>query len=353
MRSVFLFEHVTGGGYLGGEPPPGSLRSEGAAMAAALATDFAKNLLGVELPCDARLADDERFGRLASLQLADPLPLVRIHKLHSRRELRAVFAFLAARCDHTLIIAPEFDGILLDWVRRAERLGARLLSPGSDFVQLAADKHAAAETLRAAGVAAPRGVVLAPGDRLPRDFPCPAVLKPRDGAGSWGVRFLAEHPGETIPVMRPSRLEEFIPGQPASVAVLYGTGGRRCFLPACAQRLSTDGRFAYLGGGHPLSPPLAERARQLVERAAAALPQSLGYVGFDLVLGEAADGSDDAIIEVNARLTTSYVGLRAACRQNLAAAMLALADPAADSPPSLLFRKKPLEFDSVGNVRRP
>jgi len=42
-----------------------------------------------------------------------------------------------------------------------------------------------------------------------------------------------------------------LPGQPASVAVLCGPGGRRPLWPT-AQRLSADGRVRYLGGTVPL-----------------------------------------------------------------------------------------------------
>ena len=43
-----------------------------------------------------------------------------------------------------------------------------------------------------------------------------------------------------------------------------------------------------------------------------------GYVGVDLVLGAADDGGEDRTIEINPRLTTSYVGLRALAEANLA-----------------------------------
>jgi predicted ATP-grasp superfamily ATP-dependent carboligase len=56
--------------------------------------------------------------------------------------------------------------------------------------------------------------------------------------------------------------------------------------------------------------------------ALAALPPANGYVGIDLILGDATDGSQDVVIEINPRLTTSYVALRQHYRTNLAAAML-------------------------------
>jgi hypothetical protein len=116
------------------------------------------------------------------------------------------------------------------------------------------------------------------------------------------------------------RLERFHHGLPVSVSLLAGPHG---FLPLqpCTQTLSNDGRFAYRGGTTPLPPRLAERAQRLALAAAHTLPPTRGYLGIDIVLGSAENGGEDVVIEINPRLTTSYLGLRQACEQNLAAAM--------------------------------
>jgi len=135
---------------------------------------------------------------------------------------------------------------------------------------------------------------------------------------------------------------------PASIAFLCGPGVV-CPLVPCEQRLSTDGRFTYLGGRLPLPPDLADRTLGLGRRALAALPTALGYVGLDLVLGADPHGSEDYVIEVNPRLTTSYVGLRAASGANLAAALLAAASGRA---PRLEFAPGGLEFAPDGAIAR-
>ena len=139
------------------------------------------------------------------------------------------------------------------------------------------------------------------------------------------------------------RLERFCPGLPASVAVLCGPAGNIALQP-CEQVLET-GTFTYLGGRTPIPPLLAERAKSLALAAIAAMPPTAGYVGVDLVLGEQADGSRDVVIEINPRLTTSYVGLRQACRQNLAQAML---DVACGRLVDLRFQEERVEFRSDG-----
>ena len=110
------------------------------------------------------------------------------------------------------------------------------------------------------GVRVPEGLCLQPGETLPHDFPYPAVLKPCDGAGSLGVRRVsnAAEPGVAIGAGL-QRLERWQPGFSASVSLLCGPRGTVPLAP-CAQKLSDDGRFHYLGGWAPLPQPLAVRA---------------------------------------------------------------------------------------------
>ncbi len=261
----------------------------------------------------------------------------------------------SGRVDWTLVVAPEFDDLLGSRCRLVESSGGRLLGPSSSFVALAADKQRTAEHLTAAGVRVPEGISFAAGDSVPDTFSFPflfpAVIKPRFGAGSEGVRHvaLASEVRGVGQCLAPTRVERFCAGLAASVAFLCGPNNRHS-LPPCRQRLSDDGEFRYLGGATPLAPELSRRATALASLAVAALPSAAGYLGVDLVLGDNPDGRDDVVIEVNPRLTTSYVGLRALALENLAAAMLTVA---AGEVPRLSFSVHPLEFDADGTIRHP
>lgn len=332
---IFLYEWATGGGLVDEQGPlPASIVREGAAMIGALAAD----LVRVEGNHVSALRDPR------VLHLA--LPGCEVVEVISKFSHGEEFDRLTAEADATILIAPEFDGILLKAARRVVASGGKLLSPSPEFIRIAADKHQTCEVLAAAGVPVPQGKVLEPDEPLPAQFNYPAVLKPVDGAGSQDT-YLVSGPHDAPPAYAwRRRLERYVPGLPASVAMLCGPAGRVALLP-CKQRISDDGRLHYLGGDLPLAAGLAERASSLAERGLAAMPPAVGYVGVDLVLGREPDGSQDAIIEVNPRLTTSYVGVRAAANGNLAETMCYIAQGQLQQ---LEFSNRPIEFDTSGNV---
>ena len=121
-------------------------------------------------------------------------------------------------------------------------------------------------------------------------------------------------------------------------------------MPA-TQRLTDDGTFSYLGGRLPAPDELHPRIVRLAERALAAveLPGLQGYVGVDLIMGSAADGGEDRAIEINPRLTTSYLGLRRMTKQNLLGLWLRIVAGERPAPP--VWSERAIEFDADGSAR--
>ena len=306
-------------------------------MVRAIAEDSAL-LPGVELL-------STRDSRLTTLHP----PGCQVSLVASEVEHRTAIEQLATSSDWTLLIAPETGGALHQCAQFVELAGGRLLSPESRVVSIAADKQKTAELLACGGVSVPRGVVITSSSAARQaDLRFPLVMKPLDGCGSEGVRLLRGLSElEKYAFTGPLRLEECVTGLAASVSVLCGPTGN-AIQPACQQILSNDGCFEYLGGRLPLELALNRRAQALAARAVTCLGQVRGYIGVDLVLGRAADGSEDAVIEINPRLTTSYIGLRAASRTNLASAMLAIAE---GRSADLSFGNEPIEFAADGTIR--
>ena len=293
MTTIFVYEHLTaleGARGDSSSPLAPSLLAEGRAMRDAVCADFERS------------------------------PGVRVRTLDTDSE--PAFRKEAAAADYVLVIAPEFDGILEKRCRWAEESGSELLGPTPMAVCLTADKLRLAQHLRAAGVPTPECWPLG---QEPTDA-FPIAWKPRDGAGSQAT-FLLTTPADRLRVQAalesercpsPMIAQTFVEGVAASIAFLIGPQGATALVP-CRQHLSDDGRFIYRGGSLPLPRPLASQALQVASAAVGCVEGLRGYVGVDVVVTE----HEGWVIEMNPRLTTSYIGLRALARFNLAEAMLA------------------------------
>ncbi len=257
------------------------------------------------------------------------------------------FSEVAQASDRVLLIAPESDGILLDLHDEVYRVRSRTLGPSRAAIVLTSDKLALASHWREQGIPTPDTT-----DRLPtQNETFPVVWKPRDGAGSAHTYLLRDGIALTQALQceqsLPMILQEHVPGRAASVAFLCGPREIVSLTPAF-QLLTDDGRFQYRGGELPIPPELAARAVLLASRAVACVPGLLGFVGVDLVLGDEEDGSRDFAIEINPRLTTSYVGLRGLADFNLAQALLKVVEGESFGP--LHWKARRMGFGAEGKV---
>ncbi|HZT81345.1 MAG TPA: ATP-grasp domain-containing protein [Gemmataceae bacterium] len=332
---VLIYEYLCGAASADG-PAAGSLRTEGAAMLSAVAADFAR-LPGVMA--------EVLLGRGCELAL----PGCAARRIGPGEE-EAALRERAAAADWTLLIAPETDGLLATRCRWVEEAGGRLLGPSSQVVELTGDKLCLGKWWQQRGVPTPACAEWTQESQAQPPWPYPVIVKPRFGAGSKAT-FLLRDAGDLC-VCRQQLLAEgwagdliaqpFLPGEAASVAFLIGPC-ESIALPPATQRLSTDGRFRYQGGSVPLPAALAERAERIARQAVEALPGLRGWVGVDVVLGE---GGRDWAVEVNPRLTTSYVGLRALAERNLADALLRIGEGM--EGPCLAWRSGSVEFSAAG-----
>ncbi|HWG80528.1 MAG TPA: ATP-grasp domain-containing protein [Stellaceae bacterium] len=303
---IFAFEYVTAGGARECAAPA-SLIAEGTMMLRALAGDLSR-LSGVEVSVarDPAIALGHVGGDVRTIDPANPW---------------AAWGELIADCDAVWPIAPESGGILEEVTALAERHGRAVLNSRRDALAVACSKHATTTHLARAG-AAVAATALAGG-------PPPAgthgwVVKPDDGAGSVDTHFLsdraalarwqAKHPRANFVV------QEFVPGPTLSLSTLMQDGA--CWLLSCnVQDVRCEGgAFVYRGGTVAGAEARRRDLEPLAARIAAALPGLWGHVGIDVVDGPAGP----VVIEINPRVTTSYVGLAESIGLNPAALVLAL-----------------------------
>jgi hypothetical protein len=342
VKNVFVYEHIAGGG-MADETMPMSLRVEGMAMLSAVIADLADIPgLSVTTTLDERLVDQRPAGAQVTL--------VRPGELNSMLEQQA------GRCDVTIVIAPELEGLLAGLVQRLETVGITTAGSTSAAVALTTDKLETARRLTAAGVPTIPTERLAEPITPPADADLPVVLKPRRGAGS-AHTYLITEAAALRPCLNQAREEgltdevirqPFCPGLATSIALLVGPNQTLSLRPT-TQRLSNDGRFRYHGGDMPLAPEMDQRAIALGRRAVAAIDGLRGYVGIDMILGDAADGSEDVVVEINPRMTTSYVGHRSMTPENVAEMWLEIAAGVEVEPPEMYNHS--VRFTCDGRVR--
>ena len=360
--NVLLFEWLTGGGLFHDGLSPESAKemlAMGRAMVSAVAEDLARF-------ADVDLIWDERLGQPAfgTSQVPDPPvpdpPLteargqIRFHSVSSCNTVERGLADLAQTADLILLIAPESQGCLEKLLVRMDSWRSKLISPTLEFVSLTANKNRLAQNLAADGFDyLPNGLSLGSfvKEKAPEGLESfPIVVKPVDGAGSEGVSLVRSR--EQLDSLIESlaggknlhefRVEQFVKGTAVSVSVIAAPESNLSItlagnLPAepdrsaakssslilkpLRQRFDCQPFGNYLGSVDDLEPIQIRRAQNLIGRLLPFLPKTAGYFGVDIVLGE--EGPHwDAVIEVNPRLTMSYLELRKIYSGNLAFEMV-------------------------------
>jgi predicted ATP-grasp superfamily ATP-dependent carboligase len=340
---ILVHEFVSGGGYAG-RGVPSSLVREGAAIRAALLDDLAA--IGQH---DIVTTADDRFPVVARTG---------IEVVTVRAGRSPLPDALIASADAVWLIAPEIDRCLERLSARVDRNHRRLIGSGTAAIRRASDKADLARRLARYDVPHPETRVVASASEAStkaRELGYPIVIKPRRGAGCLGVCLVRSARDVAAAFRAADRasgsgalLQRYVRGTPASVS-LIANGRRAVALCVNAQSVRASRPFSYHGGSTPLAHSLARRAIDVAVRACAAVGGLRGWVGVDLVLTE----SEAVVIEVNARLTTAYLGVRSAVRgaagdgANLAALAIAASAGAQPAPPRL---RRHVRFTAGGRV---
>jgi tyramine---L-glutamate ligase len=275
-------------------------------------------------------------------------------------------------------------------------LGGRSLNCSPEAIELCGDKLKLAEHLVAHGLPAiPTEVADLSRNAAPGDHSSSWVIKPRDGAGSWltflippaspksaisesRTSFLSDQATEGSPADRArpdfgqsttwdravrayqqaeaahkALIQPFVAGEALSVGCLCHAHGDVDIFRIGRQRLS-PGSFQYEGGTIPadLRASTVDVIEQLVRHTCAIIPGLRGYIGFDLILPDASP-IEPLIVEINPRLTTSFVGYRQLCAENLAGRWLALRNAVRDEGRSpLTWKRGRINFDAAGEWKK-
>jgi predicted ATP-grasp superfamily ATP-dependent carboligase len=312
--NVFVHEYFTGGGFPEGDLP-GDIAAEALGMLWALLADFQSwGVVRTVTTLDPRL--EERIPGLNR----DTLPADKVIPVPPD-EHKDIFLSLLKRCDAALIIAPESNGILSRLSAQVEKEGVMLLGSSASATAIAGDKEACGKILSLANLPIPKTCTADIGSAIgiAEQMGYPLVLKPLDGVSSEGI-CLVDDPADMPAALanlrkRTSRerilLQSFVDGIHASVCLLVAEN--RCLsLSLNRQLIRTGIPFEYRGSEVPFDHAMAGYAIELASSVVDHIPGLNGYVGVDLVIA----GDSVRLIEINPRLTTSYIGLRQVSRAN-------------------------------------
>ena len=334
---IFLGEFICGGGLIqhAVEAIPGTLRREGSCMLSALREDLS-SFADVITPVDPRLVIHPSESKLQK-DNAEIKGRIECHTITRAKPFLDQWLRIASKCDAAIIIAPETDGCLLQIIQTFRANSISVIGPSEEFTRIASDKLITAQRMETAKVPhPPTWFRLSSGGEESfgeQDIQCTVaglpeskkqqlfVMKPRDGCGSEDIK-IVDHYDEGIRLLGEREiLQPWIGGKTISAAII-ATNSKIHSLPAVAQKISRNS-FEYLGGQGPLNQEEQERAGHLTKQVIDAMPiLKSGFVGIDLILGK--NKKDDFVVEINPRLTTSYVGLRKIVKGNLAKCFFSL-----------------------------
>lgn len=307
---LLVFEYITGGG-LAGHDLPASLAAEGRMMLQALLNDL-KSLpdLQLILPLDERCLDIS----LPSNAIIMPVT--------AGADIDRLLPEWMAGTDGVWPIAPETGGILAGIAKMVKSYEKNLLLSAPETVELCGDKLATFRCLKDCLLPVVESLPLAGSSESP--FPV-SVIKPIDGVGCEGSLIL-EEPGQYSAVLAALDdtahylIQPLCEGQAVSLSCLFKQG--KAWL-ICCNRLevaSENNRFRLQTCWVNADSQYRAVYQELIGSVAQAMPGLWGYVGIDII--ETDRGP--LILEINPRLTTSYVGIKRATGINVAEQTLRL-----------------------------
>ena len=318
-QRIFIFEYISGGGFNNKEIPL-SLFSEGFGMLRTIIEDFKA------LDFEVKIMLDYRITKMANLLNCDYIKEV-------KRAMNTIYEFKASinDCQNVFIIAPEFSKILYNFTKIAEDMGKTLLSMNTAPILLGSSKFQTYRFFTNSRILTPQTFHIKSVENkfnveIARKsynlLQAPAILKPEDGVGAESI-YLIKNRGEfekfvneQIPYLDGNRdyiLQKYIKGTDLSASII-NQENRLTLLSINSQKINLiQNKINYLGGLTPAdnSENIKKEIIKLTEHID--LKIFKGYFGIDFI--RMPDGKI-FIIEINPRLTTSYIGIRNVTKEN-------------------------------------
>ena len=291
-----MCEFITGGG-LCNEDLPQSLAKEGALMRDALLQDLSELPYDIITTLDSRVKND---ALQANIHGACRLVL-------ANDNVWQMWETLIKSCDAVWLIAPETDSVLQKLTQMAAQHGKLILGCGLASIEVASKKMATYLALEAAGIVSVPTYTL---ENWPKSHWI-WLAKPNDGAGCSDIACF-NNPDDLQDWIEDNHkqlthvIQAFQPGDAASISCIMKNG--KAYLLSCnSQHIEINNQLlSYTGGVVNGMRDYWPQFEFIANKIAQSLPDLAGFVGIDVIV----DDDEIVVVEINPRLTTSYVGLR-------------------------------------------
>jgi tyramine---L-glutamate ligase len=289
---------------------------EGALMRDALLRDLSELKYEISSSVDARLRMPENCAECVVVQADDDVWQI------WKAQIRA--------SDAVFIIAPETDGTLHYLTQMAGLESALVLGCGLASIAITSDKMATYLALEAAGIATIPTYTF---ENWPKSHWI-WLAKPNDGAGCSDTACFNNADDLQYWIERNDKqlthvIQAYQPGDAASISCVMKKG--KVHVLSCnTQEIEINNHMVSYKGGIVNGMREHWQAFELVaNQVAKALPDLAGYVGIDVIV----DNDEVIVVEINPRLTTSYIALHEATGKNPAELIInTLTNPRAKWP---------------------
>ncbi|NVM36843.1 MAG: ATP-grasp domain-containing protein [Candidatus Lokiarchaeota archaeon] len=321
---IFIFEFVSGGGFSRIKIPT-SLFCEGFGMLRSIIADFKA------LDFEINTILDNRIFFLSNFLQADI-----VRKVNENDDYITIFKEFVNKCHYTFIIAPETSNILYNLTKIVKNCNKIVLSTNLNGIKYGTSKIKTYQLFKKKKILSPRTYSI-PHKRahFDKDFitqkfkrlKSSIVIKPEDGVGAESIYYFEKESqllnflnniNTNLDKNRGYILQEFIDGRNLSISLIGAPhiDENPIILSVNSQDIDIKNLTPdYLGGYTPLSNYKGIRQKLSSILKKINILKIEGYFGIDFI--ERHNGSFH-FIEINPRLTTSYIGLRNVINLNCA-----------------------------------
>ncbi|NOQ93124.1 MAG: ATP-grasp domain-containing protein [Methylophaga sp.] len=331
---LFIYEHITSGALID-EPLPTSLAREGNDMLIAIVQDLLE-LSTIELI----LLRDDRLDPLAAIIGHSEIQITTIKDYAS---FQSAYHDAIKRADAILPIAPETDGILNNIQQDILNSNKQLLASQAEAMSVSSDKYQCHQQLLAYGLSSPTTVKASEWSMNQFTSSTGFIIKPRDGAGCMDTLFIKGSASLKAWLASPAHdlentiIQPYIDGITMSLNILSDNDDSRV-LAINKQHFQRNNRnLSFTGStvnGVDESIFSITQASSLVAKIHQAISGLWGFIGIDLIVRD----NEVFILDINPRLTTSYIGLKASLGINPAQLLFTMIEQGLSALPKTIQR---------------